>query len=179
MTVWTIGHGTRPIDELIRLLRVHGVRCLIDVRTIPRSRHNPQFNRDRIADDLAAAGIAYVHMPGLGGLRRPRPDSSNTGWRNSGFRGYADYMETEPFAVNLESLIRRARAEPTAIMCAETVPWRCHRSLISDALTARGVDVNHIMSETVADRHRMPPWAHVEGSHVSYPGATAPKASGA
>jgi len=153
MTVWTIGHGTRSIDELIGLLAAHGVARLIDVRTVPRSRHNPQFDRDRIPDDLERAEIIYIHMPGLGGLRRPRPDSVNTSWRNSGFRGYADYMQTPEFQTNLDALVRQAGVGLTAIMCAETVPWRCHRSLIADALTVRGVGVRHIMTAERADPH--------------------------
>jgi uncharacterized protein (DUF488 family) len=169
MTVWTIGHGTRSIDDFIALLAAHGIARLVDVRTVPRSRHNPQFNRDRVPDDLARASIGYVHMPGLGGLRRPKPDSVNTGWRNNGFRGYADYMQTPEFWTNLDALVRQARSARTAIMCAETVPWRCHRSLIADALTVRQIDVRHIMTTERADLHGLTPWARVGDGHLEYP----------
>ena len=168
--LWTIGHGTRTADALIELLRTHGIRRLVDVRTIPRSRHNPQFNREALPETLRAANIDYVHLPGLGGLRRPRPDSVNTGWTNAGFRGYADYMETESFGHALEELLDLARGEATAIMCAETLPWRCHRSLIADALMARSIDVRHILSATSADAHVLTPWARVDGVRVTYPG---------
>jgi len=170
MTVWTIGHGTRTALDFIALLTAQGVVRLVDVRTVPRSRHNPQFNRDRLPDDLARAEIAYVHMPGLGGLRRPRPDSVNTGWRNDGFRGYADYMQTPEFRTNLDALLRQAGTAATAIMCAETVPWRCHRSLIADAVTVRQVDVRHIMTAERADRHRLTAWARIQDERIEYPG---------
>ena len=171
--ILTIGHSTHPIEEFIALLRAHGVAELIDVRTVPRSRYNPQFNRDRLPASLAEAGIAYIHRPDLGGLRHPRKDSRNTGWRNSGFRGFADYMETPEFAAALTSLVTRAgectEQSRTAIMCAEAVPWRCNRSLIADALTARGIPVGHIMNERPAELHRLTPFAHVEAGQVSYP----------
>src|SRR2546428_3556180 len=146
MSIWPVGHGTWSVDDLIRLLAAQGVGRLTDVRTIPRSRHNPQFNRDRLPDDLARAGIAYVHMPGLGGLRRPRSDSVNLAWRNRGFRGDADYMQTEAFQSNLDALVRQVAGARTAIMCAETVPWRCHRSLLADAVTVNGVAVLHSLT---------------------------------
>src|SRR3989449_11406988 len=146
MSIWTVGHGTRSVDDLIRLLAAQGVGRLVDVRTVPRSRHNPQFNRDRLPDDLARAGIGYVHMPGLGGLRRPRPDSVNLGWRNSGFRGYADYMQTLEFAAGLDRLIAIALERRTAIMCAEAGPWERHRSLLSDALLVHGLPAGPILS---------------------------------
>lgn len=168
--LWTIGHGTRTADALIELLRTHGIRRLVDVRTIPRSRHNPQFNREALPETLRAADIDYAHLPSLGGLRRPRSDSVNTGWTNAGFRGYADYMETESFGHALEELLDLARGEATAIMCAESVPWRCHRSLIADALVARAIDVRHILSATHADTHVLTPWARVDGVRVTYPG---------
>lgn len=167
--VFTIGHGTRPLPELIELLRTHGVAELVDVRTVPRSRRNPQFNRESLPADLHTAGIAYAHMAGLGGLRRPDPHSSNTAWRNAGFRGYADHMQTAEFAQNLDALIARARQHAVAIMCAESVPWRCHRSLIADALTARGVTVRHILSPTRADPHALTSFARVDGTRVTYP----------
>src|SRR2546428_7010948 len=129
MSIWPVGHGTWSVDDLIRLLAAQGVGRLVDVRTVPRSRHNPQFNRDRLPDDLARAGIGYVHMPGLGGLRRPRPDSVNLGWRNSGFRGDADYMQTPEFQSNLDALVRLAAGLPTQVCFAEPVPCQCQRSL--------------------------------------------------
>ncbi len=141
MTVSTVGHSTHPIDEFIGILQAHGIRRLVDVRTIPRSRRNPQFNRENLPGSLQSAGIEYHHMPGLGGLRHPRKDSMNTGWRNASFRGYADYMQTPEFGENLDRLIDLASDTATAIMCAEAVPWRCHRSLISDALAARDIPV--------------------------------------
>jgi uncharacterized protein (DUF488 family) len=168
--LWTIGHGTRTAEALIELLRAQGVRRLVDVRTIPRSRRNPQFNRDALPETLRLAGIDYAHLPGLGGLRRARPDSVNTGWTNASFRGYADYMDTEAFRGALDALLDLARAAPTAIMCAETVPWRCHRSLIADALVARGIAVRHILSAARAEPHALTPWARVDGARVTYPG---------
>ncbi len=166
--VLTIGHSTRPLDELVELLRAHGVTRVVDVRTVPRSRHNPQFNRDTLPEALRAAGIGYVHMPGLGGLRKPDRDSPNLGWRNASFRGFADYMLTPAFEENLKVLIEQARQDPVVIMCAEAVPWRCHRSLIGDALVVRGVRVEHIMSATRRDPHVVTPWARVEGTRLKY-----------
>jgi len=168
--IHTIGHSTRPIEEFVRILKAHGIAQLVDVRTIPKSRHNPQFNRETLSVSLKAAGIEYHHMPGLGGLRRAQPDSINTAWRNASFRGYADYMQTEAFAENLQQLIELADGKPTAIMCAEAVPWRCHRSLVADALVARGIAVTEILSETKARPHSMTPFARVEHEQVSYPG---------
>ena len=168
--LWTIGHATRALAEALTLLGEHGIGRLVDVRTIPRSRHNPQFNRDTFPEALAAAGVAYVHVPALGGLRRPRADSTNTGWRNASFRGYADHMETTEFERSLDSLIRLARARRTAIMCAEAVPWRCHRSLIADALVARGLHVTHVLGPGRAVEHELTDWARVEGTRVVYPG---------
>ena len=170
MTVFTIGHSTRPIDEFIHLLAAHGVQRLVDVRTIPQSRHNPQFGRDQLSASLESAGIHYTHMPGLGGLRRPRKDSTNTGWRNASFRGYADYMQTREFEESLNRCVELASAEQVALMCAESVPWRCHRSLIADALLARGIDVREITSPTEARPHALTAWARVEGTKVTYPG---------
>ena len=169
MTVFTIGHSTRPIDAFIELLRAHGVQRLIDVRTIPQSRHNPQFGSERLAASLEQAGIQYTHMPGLGGLRRPRKDSVNFGWRNASFRGYADYMQTSEFEENLKRCIELATHERVVLMCAESVPWRCHRSLIADALVARGIDVREITSATNARPHSLTAWARVDGTKVSYP----------
>ena len=167
--LYTIGHSTRTADALVELLRAHGIETLVDVRTIPRSRHNPQFNRDALAQSLAAADIEYAHHPALGGLRHPRKDSVNLGWRNASFRGYADYMQTAEFARALDALEALADARRTAIMCAEAVPWRCHRGLIADALTVRGRPVLHIQSAAPAAPHRPTPFMRtVEGRPV-YP----------
>lgn len=171
MPISTIGHSTRPIEEFIAILRAYGIRTLIDVRTVPRSRHNPQFNREKLPGSLRTAGIDYEHLPGLGGLRRPRPESTNTAWRNASFRGYADYMQTAEFKENLARLIERARGKSVAIMCAEAVPWRCHRSLIADALVARGIEVREILSATQARPHSLTPFARLDGTEVHYPGA--------
>lgn len=171
--IFTIDHSTHPLDEFIELLHAHGVTLLADVRTVPRSRHNPQFNRDTLPESLAAADIAYRHLPDLGGLRRTVPDSSNTAWRNASFRGYADYMQTPEFAAGLNELLDLAQDTRVAIMCAEAVPWRCHRSLIADALFARGIEVMHIMGAGPASPHRPTSCARIEGSKVTYPGAGA------
>jgi len=165
----TIGHSNRTQDAFLALLQAHGVDLLVDVRTVPRSRHNPQFNRETLPGWLAAAGVEYIHMPGLGGLRHAHRDSINTGWRNLSFRGFADYMQTAEFEQNLTDLQRLEEGRTMAIMCAESVPWRCHRSLIADALTARGTVVKHILSAARAEPHRLTPFAHVEGMSVTYP----------
>lgn len=167
-TVYTIGHSTRAAAAFVALLEAHGVRELVDVRTIPRSRHNPQFNTDALAATLAAAGIGYVHMPSLGGLRRPQRDSINAGWRNDSFRGYADYMQTPAFAEAIDELIGIARSKPTVIMCAEAVPWRCHRSLIADALLVRGVAAVEIVGATRAEPHALTPFARVNDTAIVY-----------
>jgi uncharacterized protein (DUF488 family) len=168
--VLTVGHSNRPMEEFVRLLDAHGVRRLVDVRSLPRSRHNPQFNQDRLPAELKPARIAYTHMPSLGGLRRPRKNSTNLGWKNESFRGYADHMQTAEFRRALEELIALAEKERVAIMCAEAVPWRCHRSLIADALVVRGVRVEEISSRTRTQPHRMTPFAQVFGTEVTYPG---------
>ena len=165
----TIGHSTRTSEAFIDMLQAHGVERLVDVRTIPRSRHNPQFNRDVLPESLRQAGIAYTHIGDLGGLRRARPDSANTGWRNSSFRGYADYMQTSEFHAALEVLIEVSEREQVAIMCSEAVPWRCHRSLIADALHVRGIAVEHIMSSSRIQPHSITSFAVVRGPHISYP----------
>ena len=165
----TIGHSNRSLEELLEMLKAHEVDLVVDVRTIPRSKHNPQFNREAMPEPLARAGIEYLHMPGLGGLRHARKDSGNTGWKNLSFRGYADYMQTAEFERNLEELLRLAESRRAAVMCAEAVPWRCHRSLIADALTARGLSVRHIMSATRADPHRLTSFAQVVSARVTYP----------
>jgi uncharacterized protein (DUF488 family) len=169
LMLWTVGHSTRPIGELVGLLNAHGIRQLVDVRTVPRSRYNPHFNTDRLARSLVDAGIGYRHAAALGGLRKPRKDSTNGGWRNESFRGYADYMQSEAFWKALDALTAESRDLRTAIMCAEAVPWRCHRSLIADALVSLGWEVRHIMSETKADAHRLTPFAKVDQGKLSYP----------
>jgi uncharacterized protein (DUF488 family) len=168
--ILTVGHSMRPIEEFVHLLDAHGVQRLVDVRTVPRSGHNPQFNKDSLPQELGRAGIAYTHMPSLGGLRHPRKNSLNLGWRNTGFRGFADYMQTPEFKGALSNLITMAEKERVAIMCAEALPWRCHRSLIADALLARGVRVEDIFSLTSSQPHRLTPFAQVFGTEVTYPG---------
>ncbi len=166
----TIGHSNRPLHELIEMLQAHSVDLLVDVRTIPKSGHNPQFNADTLPAPLRKAGIEYLHIPALGGLRRARKDSINTGWRNASFRGYADYMQTPEFDAALDELLRISNGRRAAVMCAEAVPWRCHRSLIADALTARGVQVEHIMSAAKRNPHKITSFARVEKTRVIYPG---------
>jgi uncharacterized protein (DUF488 family) len=170
-SIATVGHSTHPIEEFVGILQAHGIRQLVDVRTMPRSRRVPQFNKENLAASLQMAGILYRHIPGLGGLRHPQRDSTNTGWRNASFRGYADYMQTPEFQENLEKLIDLAAQSPTAIMCAEAVPWRCHRSLIADALMARGISVKEILSANKSRPHTLTPFAQVSGMKVTYPAA--------
>ncbi len=167
--ILTIGHSNHSLDEFLGLLDAHGVTCVVDVRTIPRSRHNPQFNSDAIEDSLRKAGIGYAHRKQLGGLRHAARDSINMGWRNASFRGFADYMQTPEFAAAITELIEFARTKRCAIMCAEAVPWRCHRSLIADALVVRKIAVEHIMSRTKRDAHKPTPFAHVRGTRIIYP----------
>lgn len=167
--IFTVGHSTRTIEAFIAVLRAYGITQLIDVRAFPRSRQNPQFNSDALSFALQNAGIQYMHLPELGGRRRARADSVNTGWRNASFRGFADYMQTPEFAAGLKRLIEAAEIKPTAIMCAEAVPWRCHRSLIADALTVGGFRVEEIMSETRSQPHKLTPFAKVRGRKITYP----------
>jgi uncharacterized protein (DUF488 family) len=168
-TLYTVGHSTRSLDELVALLRSFDVAVLVDIRTVPRSRHNPQFNRDALGPALAELGIRYAHLPKLGGLRKPLPDSINDGWRNESFRGYADYMLGESFAAGLDELRALADDGTVALMCAEAVPWRCHRSLVADALTARGAHVEHVMAVGRSSPHHMTTFAEVHGTRVTYP----------
>lgn len=170
--VLTIGHSTRTIEEFIRLLQAHGVTRVVDVRTVPRSRHNPQFNRDILPASLENAGIGYVHMAELGGLRHTKRDSLNTAWRNTSFRGYADYMQTPEFHKAIEELIQWANRDRIAVMCAEAVPWRCHRSLIADALLVRGIHSEDIMSATRRQVHALTPFAKVQEAQITYPAET-------
>lgn len=169
LTIFTIGHSTRPISEFIELLRTHGVTQVLDIRTIPKSRRNPQFNSDALAGSLRAAHIRYVHLKDLGGLRHPRSDSVNLGWRNDSFRGYADYMQTPEFAAALDHATALARERPTALMCAEAVPWRCHRSLVADALLVRGLRVLEIISPAEPKEHALTRFACVRGEQITYP----------
>jgi uncharacterized protein (DUF488 family) len=170
--LWTIGHSTRPIEEFIELLQAHDIQLLGDVRTIPYSRRNPQFNTDALAESLVKAGLEYHHLPALGGRRKSQPDSVNRGWRSAGFRGYADYMQTDEFRGGLEELMASGRQRRTAIMCAEAVPWRCHRSLIADALVSRGWQVQHILSTAEAPPHQITPFARIENDTLTYPEQT-------
>jgi uncharacterized protein (DUF488 family) len=169
MIVMTIGHSTRTSKEFIQLLKAHRVQRLVDVRTVPRSRHNPQFNRSELSPALHSARLHYRYMPGLGGFRHARRDSINTGWHNASFRGFADYMQTPEFRKNLDDLIELAKSERIAIMCAEAVPWRCHRSLIADALLARGIEVREITSLTRTQPHTLTPWGKITRMQVTYP----------
>ncbi len=173
-SIFTIGHSTRHIEEFIEILRSFGIEMLVDVRTIPKSRHNPQFNGDALNKSLKEAHIGYMHLKGLGGLRRAKKDSPNTAWRNASFRGFADYMQTGEFEEGLTELLTVAARERTAIMCAEAVPWRCHRSLIADALLVYGNEVRHIMAADSAREHTMTPWAKVRGRRITYPAPISP-----
>lgn len=169
LTVFTIGHSTRTWKEFLELLRAHGIERIVDVRSIPRSRHNPQFNRETLSAKLRGARIGYVHSRRLGGLRHTRRDSVNTGWRNVSFRGFADYMQTPEFEKGLQRLIKLAKQKKSAIMCAEAVPWRCHRSLIADALTVRGIRVADIISGKRVQVHTLTSFGRVRGNCITYP----------
>ena len=172
--IFTVGHSTLEQGAFVALLEAYDLECLADVRTVPRSRRNPQFNADALPQALRTHDIDYLPLRGLGGLRKARNDSPNTGWRNSSFRGYADYMQTDEFARALEELIARSLEERTAIMCAEAVPWRCHRSLVADALLVRGIRVVEILSATSYREHELTPFAHVEGLRITYPPVAQP-----
>lgn len=169
--ICTIGHSNRPLESFLDLLRQNAITRVLDVRTVPRSRHNPQFGQDLLPASLLAAGISYTHIPGLGGLRRARPDSPNMGWRNASFRGYADYMQTDQFQDEVAQLESRASQDNCVLMCAEAVPWRCHRSLIADALLVRGVRVEHIIGLQARKKHSLTPFAKVDGTCITYPEA--------
>jgi len=172
----TIGHSSRSLDELLGLLARHGADCLVDVRSVPRSRRNPQFNKDTLRPALAEAGIDYRHASGLGGWRKsPDPDSPNQGLTSPGFRAYADYMQSDAFERELGEVLALADEQAVALMCAEAVPWRCHRSLIADAATVRGVSVHHITGPGPAREHRCTPWAEVEGTRLTYPFTLQPR----
>lgn len=169
LTIFTIGHSTRSLEELIELLRANGVKRVIDIRTIPRSRHNPQFNRDTLGPAFRKSGIGYVHLKKLGGLRHAKQDSVNLGWHNASFRGFADYMETPEFAAGLARAIKLAETRPSALMCAEAVPWRCHRSLVADALVVRAIQVLDIVGPSPPRPHKLTPFAQVRGARITYP----------
>jgi uncharacterized protein (DUF488 family) len=169
LTILTIGHFTRTFPEFVEMLKANHVTLVVDVRSVPRSRHNPQFNKETLPNALKLDGVNYVHMPEIGGLRRPKPDSVNTAWRNKSFRGYADYMQTKEFAEQLLNLIALTRENCVAVMCAEALPWRCHRSLIADALVVRNIRVEHIISKDSNISHTLTEWAHVEGTKITYP----------
>ena len=168
-TIFTLGHSTLPIESFLMLLEAYAIERLVDIRTIPRSRHNPQFNDTALAQSLKPRHVEYVPCKALGGLRRPCKDSPNTGWRNEGFRGFADYMQTEEFREALAALIRMSGERRIAIMCAEAVPWRCHRSLVADALSVRGVPVVEILSASSYRMHELTAFARVEGGRITYP----------
>lgn len=167
--VCTIGHSNRPLETFLDLLRNNEITHVLDVRTVPRSRHNPQFSQEALPASLASAGIAYTHVPGLGGLRHARADSVNTGWHNASFRGYADYMQTPEFAQQVDAVVELAGAERVVLMCAEAVPWRCHRSMIGDALLVRGVPVEDIIGPKGRKPHVLTRFAVVDGTHITYP----------
>jgi uncharacterized protein (DUF488 family) len=175
--VCTIGHSNRPIEVFVDLLRRNEIVRVLDVRTVPRSRHNPQFNRDALGATLEAARIAYTHLPALGGLRHARADSPNTGWRNLSFRGYADHMQSREFAEGVQWVAELARTERCVLMCAEAVPWRCHRSLIGDALLVRGIDVEDIIGANDRKPNALTAFVEVDGTRITYPlagGASTP-----
>ena len=168
-TIYTIGHSTRTTEQFLALLKAHGIEELVDVRTIPRSRHNPQFGTEELAASLQQAGIAYTHLGKLGGLRHASKDSVNLGWQNTSFRGFADYMATPEFTSGLDELTPLAEQKTVAIMCAEAVPWRCHRSLIADALTIQGWQVLHIQSRKTASPHELTTFVKVQDGKLTYP----------
>lgn len=168
--IFAIGHSTRPFDDFVKLLHAHDIKILADIRTIPKSRHNPQYAQEFLARELPAHGIRYVQLKQLGGLRRPKANSINTGWENSSFRGYADYMASPEFEDGLQELIALARDGNVAMMCAEGNPFRCHRQLVADALTARGIAVKHIISRKTARVHELNPRAVIQDGIVTYPG---------
>lgn len=169
ISIFTIGHSTRPLEEFLEILKHYAITELIDIRTIAKSRHNPQFNGPELAHALRNHHIGYRHQKDLGGLRHAHKDSINTAWENASFRGYADYMQTEEFAKGIEELIKTSHEKTVVIMCAEAVPWRCHRSLIGDALLVRDIDVEDIFSINSCKPHTLTPWAKVHKTTVTYP----------
>ncbi len=172
--IYAIGHSTRTIEAFIEILKAHTISLVVDIRTIPKSRHNPQFNEEPLKASLEAACIAYMHFKELGGLRKAKKDSINTGWQNASFRGFADYMQTREFASAIRKLMQLAKLGRTVILCAEGNPFRCHRSLVADALMVRKVHVLHISSRTSAREHTLTPFARVQGTKITYPAAPTP-----
>ncbi len=168
-TIYTIGHSTNSINQFMRTLQAYKIKLVVDVRTIPKSRHNPQFNENELKLDLEQHDIGYLHLKKLGGLRHTTKTSINTGWTNLSFRGFADYMQTSEFMKGIELLIETSKLKQTVIMCAEAVPWRCHRSLIGDALVVRNIEVEDIMSEKISKPHKITPWAKADGVIITYP----------
>jgi uncharacterized protein (DUF488 family) len=174
--IFSIGHSTRPLDQFVELLRAHGIHTLVDIRSIPRSRRNPQYDRVALQRAIEAVGLVYKHLPALGGHRRAHADSPNKGWLNPAFQGYADYMQTGEYEQGLCELLELNRAEgPLALMCAEAVPWRCHRSMVADSLVARGTPVVHILGPGRARAHRLNPMARMEGALLRYPAESSPR----
>ena len=174
--IFSIGHSTRPLDQFVALLRAHGIHTLVDIRSMPRSRRNPQYDQVALQQAIEADGLVYKHLPALGGHRRAREDSPNKGWLNPAFQGYADYMQTGAFGQGLCELLESNQAEgPLALMCAEAVPWRCHRSMVADALVVRGTSVLHILGVDRDHMHKLNPQARIEGAALSYPAATSPR----
>lgn len=169
LTIFTIGHSTHPLEEFIEMLKAHGIKMVVDVRTIAKSRHNPQFNEVALEKSLAEVNIKYQRLEALGGLRHTTKDSINGAWKNASFRGYVDYMQTPEFKSGIERLVDIAQTQPTAIMCAEAVPWRCHRSLIGDVLLVRKIKVMDIMNHKTANPHKMTAFAKVKGQTIAYP----------
>lgn len=167
--LYTIGHSNRSIQEFLELLEAHGIKKVIDIRTIPKSRHNPQFNQPELRNSLKRGHVRYAYMKKLGGLRHAQKDSINDGWINASFRGFADYMQTDDFDAGLQRLENEARKQPITIMCAEAVPWRCHRSMIADALTVSGWNVRHIMSRKTANLHKRTSFLRVRRGKLTYP----------
>ncbi len=167
--MFTVGHSTRPFDDFVTLLTTYSIGRVVDIRTVPRSRHNPQYDGETLEAALTVAGVGYTRLGALGGFRRTSATSPNSGWRNASFRGFADYMQTPEFAEGLAGLIEMARAERLVLMCAEAVPWRCHRSLVADALLVRGLRVEEIIDETRCRSHELTPFARVDGIAITYP----------
>lgn len=167
--IFTIGYSTRTFDEFMELLTAFNVKLLVDVRSVPRSRHNTQFNKENLQITLKNLDVKYIHMPEIGGFRRSRADSVNTSWKNKSFRGYADFMQTKEFTEQLLRIIALPRENNLAVMCAEALPWRCHRSLIADALVVRNFIVKHIISKDTCINHTLSEWAQVHGTKITYP----------
>lgn len=168
-TIYTIGHSTHAMDRFIKILQAYQIELVVDVRSIPRSHHNPQFNENELKHDLEQIDIGYIHLKELGGLRHTTKSSINTAWKNSSFRGFADFMQTKEFEKGIEQLVKLAGEKQTVIMCAEAVPWRCHRSLIGDALIVRNIEVVDIMNERTSSGHKITPWAKIDGVMITYP----------